>query len=282
MDRPTFEARPAAKVNLTLEVLGRRPDGYHELRSTFLRIGLSDRLTMAPGRGPTDQLTLTGVVGAPVDANLVLRALAALRAHAGVALPSLDVTLEKRIPVAAGLGGGSSDASSALKLAQAAWGIGLSPTDEASLAASLGSDVPFFMAACAAARVEGRGERLVPIEPPASALLLVTPPLSLSTAAVYARYDDLGKSSASDANHLWPAAASMEPSLARLRSWLEGLTSRDWLLSGSGPTLFALYPSVESAVEAGNSLVARRSPELENANIHAVDLVGPDPAWRYP
>jgi 4-diphosphocytidyl-2-C-methyl-D-erythritol kinase len=281
MDRPTFEARPPAKVNLTLEVLGRRPDGYHELRSTFLRIGLCDRLTMRPGSGPTDRLQVAGLPGTPVEGNLILRALAALRAHAAIDLPALDVTLEKYIPVAAGLGGGSSDAAAALKLAQAAWGIGLSSGDEATLAAGLGSDVPFFTADCGAARVEGRGEHVEPVDAPKQALLLVTPPLSLSTAAVFARYDDLGAGD-DDANHLWPAAASLEPSIVALRRMLASLTSRDWLMSGSGPTLFALYPSVESAVEAGKSVASNQSSESAMAIIHAVDLVGPDPAWRYP
>jgi len=281
MDRPTYAARPPAKVNLRLEVLGRRPDGYHELRSIFLRIGLSDRLTMGSGSGPTDRLQVTGLPGTPVEGNLILRALAALRAHAAIDLPALDVTLEKAIPVAAGLGGGSSDAAAALKLAQAAWGIGLSPEDEAALAAGLGSDVPFFTTEFAAARVEGRGELVEPVDAPAQALLLVTPPSRLSTAAVYARYDDLGPS-AEEANHLWPAAAALEPSLVALKRRLEAVTSREWLMSGSGPTLFALYPSVESAVEAGKSVASNQSSESAMAIIHAVDLVGPDPAWRYP
>lgn len=315
MERPTFTARPPAKVNLTLEILGRRPDGYHELRSIFLRIGLTDRLTLqaAPPDARDDRLTLSGLPGTPVAGNLVLRALAALRAHAGVHLPPLEATLEKRIPAAAGLGGGSSDAAAALAVAQACWGVGVSPADEAALASALGSDVPFFAIDAPAALVEGRGERLraLPGLEGNAGLLLVTPPVRLSTADAYARHDELGGPSddasrptaelagaleagldgnalarwterSRDANHLWPAAVSMAASLGLLREVLESSTARAWLMSGSGPTLFAVYPSVEAAAEAGRSMAETRSSHLENAYIHAVDLVGPDPAWRYP
>lgn len=301
---PTFEARPPAKVNLTLKVLGRRPDGFHELRSIFLRIGLTDRLTVASApTGDRDQLTVTGLAGAPSTRdNLVLRALDALRAHAGINFPPLAVTLDKRIPAAAGLGGGSSDGASALRLAQACWGVGLSAQDELVLGSELGSDVPFFLIGAPAALVEGRGERVTPLHAAMAAdLLLITPPVALSTARVFARYDDLGPQRRGpgttdvdihrliesgdglrDANDLWPAAASLEPSLPALRDELEAQTSRPWLMSGSGPTLFALYASAAEAASAGKKLVARRSAALANVLINAVDLDGADLAWRFP
>ncbi len=299
----TYHYRPPAKINLTLEIVGRRPDGYHDLRSIFMRVGLADRLTLAPASsGTRDHLTVTGLPGAPSTRdNLVLRALDALRAHAGIDLPPLVVALDKQIPAAAGLGGGSSDAASALRLAQAAWGISLSHVEQA-LGLELGSDVPFFLSDRAAAFVEGRGERIVPLPDPAGVgLLLVTPPIALATARVFARYDDLGPvlglpplanvdthrlveaaELLRGSNDLWPAAASLEPSLTALRAELERHTSRPWMLSGSGPTLFALYASAAEAADAGRALVASGLPSLENALINAVDLVGPDPAWRYP
>lgn len=276
-----FEARPPAKINLTLEVLGRRPDGFHELRSTFLRVGLSDRLSMqpAPLDAREDRLTVTGLPGAPVAGNLVLAALDAVRAHVGVDFPPLEVTLEKRIPTAAGLGGGSSDAAATLGLAQAAWGVALSTADLRRLAAGLGSDVPFFVHDAAAAVVTGRGEEVTPIEPPASALLLVTPSLALSTAAVFNRYDEQG-GHAGDANDLWTAAVSLAPALGELRERLAATTAREWLMSGSGATLFSLYPSVEEAVQGGTAIAG--CSFAADTLIHSVDLVGPDPAWRYP
>lgn len=299
-----YEDRPRAKINLTLEVVGRTPDGYHELRSIFLRIGLSDRLTMAPASGGTqDQLTVTGLTGAPPTRdNLVLRALDALRAHAGIDFPPLVVTLDKRIPAAAGLGGGSSDAASALRVAQACWGVGLSEAEELALGLELGSDVPFFLSGVGVALVEGRGERITPMPDATNlGLLLFTPPLPLSTPRVFDRYDDLGlglhlpplanvdthrlveaDELLRGANDLWPAATSLEPSLSALRDELETQTSRPWMMSGSGPTLFALYSSADEAADAGGALAATGSPAIADALIHAVDLDGPDPAWRYP
>ena len=116
----TFEDRPRAKLNLTLKVVGTRSDGFHELRSVFLRIGLADRLSVSIGGADgADALTVTGLPGAPSHNNLVTQALTALRAHAEIPLPTLDVTLDKQIPSAAGLGGGSSDCASAIRLGQA-------------------------------------------------------------------------------------------------------------------------------------------------------------------
>lgn len=281
---PTFEDRPAAKVNLTLEVLGRRPDGFHELRSVFLRIGLTDRLSVSlAADSREDSLHLSGLAGSPTRDNLALLAVAALRHRFGIDLPPLAVSLDKRIPIAAGLGGGSSDCATAMRLAQACWGVKLAVDEEMELAARLGSDVPFFASDAAAARVEGRGETVTPIPVPVSetGLLLVTPPVKLSTAAVFARFDTLDELT-DDANQLWPAAASLEASLAPLRELLELETRMQWLMSGSGPTLFALYPSVELAAEAGLALVEDRPADLKEAVIQAVDLVRPDPTWRYP
>ncbi len=212
-----LEARPPAKVNLTLEVVGRRDDGFHELRSIFLRVGLTDRLTMAPGTGPADRLTVTGLPGIPTEGNLVLEALDALRRHLGVDLPPLDVTLEKRIPAAAGLGGGSSDAASALSLAQAAWQITLDPDDVLSVAADIGSDVPFFAADTAAALVEGRGEWITPLLRVESVgLLLVTPPIRLQTGTVFARFDDLPRAEGATVAHI-PDPVDLLADSGRLR-----------------------------------------------------------------
>ncbi len=298
-----FEDRPHAKVNLTLEVVSRRSDGYHELRSIFLRVGLSDRLSLSPGGADgADSLTITGLPGAPQRNNLVTRALDVVRARAEIPLPTLDVRLDKQIPAAAGLGGGSSDAASAVKLAQACWGVGLSKEEELALGLELGSDVPFFLSGATAALVEGYGERVANLTDDFSAgMLLVTPPVEVSTARVFDRYDDLAAEAPSrptdeidlvelpsmgnrlrDANDLWPATSSLEPSLVGLRDLLETTTEVPWLLSGSGPTMFALYPSIGDAAEAGKALVARRLPLIEKAQINAVDVVGPDPAWRYP
>jgi 4-diphosphocytidyl-2-C-methyl-D-erythritol kinase len=163
--------------------------------------------------------------------------------------------------------------------------------------------VPFFLSAVEMALVEGIGERVTPIRSMGPAgVLTVTPTAELSTARVFERYDavhgepppdfatdlldfaDLPSAASRlrDANDLWRAAVSLEPNLEPLRDKLESATTRPWLMSGSGPTLFAIYPSVLEAAEAGRILVRAESVAISTAAVNAVDLVGPDPAWRYP
>ena len=190
--------RAPAKVNLALAVLGRRPDGYHELRSVVGRLALADDLSIAVAGGAAggrDSLRRRPEDASPAADDLVLRAAATLRAWADRPLRPLGFTLRKRIPVAAGLGGGSSDAAAALRLAAAAWGMAIDEPRLARLGAALGSDVPFFLADCALALVEGRGDRVrclggrgaaagAPARSPG--LLLACSPGKSSTAAVFA------------------------------------------------------------------------------------------------
>lgn len=297
-------------MNLTLEVGGRRADGYHELRSVFLRIGLADRLSVAPAAaGEGDKLTLSGLRGAQVEGNLVVRAFELLRRTAEPLLPGLRADLDKQIPVGGGLGGGSSDAATALELAAAAWGIGLAPAQRAQMALALGSDVPFFASGAPAALVEGRGERLAPL--PAveggAGVLLALSSKPLSTGWIFARYDEMAVDGAAsptdtlaaalttgltgaelsewsgslrDANHLWAAAASVAPELAERRAALEQSTGSSWLLSGSGPTLFALYPSLAEAVEVGRRLSSDRPAAIRDVMLCATNLDDPQQAWR--
>ncbi|MGO9178869.1 MAG: 4-(cytidine 5'-diphospho)-2-C-methyl-D-erythritol kinase [Candidatus Limnocylindrales bacterium] len=194
-----------AKINLTLEVIGRRPDGFHELESVLAPLALSDELwvrQLALGRGAAepqlrsarpagDRLSICGADDIPTEDNLVLRAAALLRAEAGRPLSPLALRLLKRIPAAAGLGGGSSDALAALDLAAAAWRLRLGIRRRMKLAATLGSDVPFF-ALGGWALVGGRGERLRRLPPPKGGplgVLLVVPTARLSTRDVFAALD---------------------------------------------------------------------------------------------
>ena len=280
-----------AKLNLTLAVVGRRPDGYHALHSIMVPLDLADRLSLAPAAGTHDTLHVVAddadraVLGEVAD-NLVLRAIAAARAAVGGALstPALAARLEKRIPVAAGLAGGSSDAAAALDGALEAWGAGeeavLSNRERGALAARLGSDVPFFLAG-GVALVEGRGE-LVSALPDAirgepAGILLVSPRIAVPTPAVFAAYAASGAALngatrqtsehlagelqrgltarmlhdragiLASANDLLPASAAIEPAIVPFRRALARLTGRPIGLSGSGPTLWVLYPSLEEA-----------------------------------
>jgi 4-diphosphocytidyl-2-C-methyl-D-erythritol kinase len=223
----------------------------------------------------------------PADQNLVIRAIAETRAAVGraTATPALAARLEKRIPVAAGLGGGSSDAAAAMDAALEAWGAELDDERRLAVAAALGSDVPFFLSG-GPALAEGRGERLTPlrgIRGDRPGVLLVTPALRVSTPVVFAALSAGGVAAppspganrissvhlagellggalrAGDlvaragilapANDLAAAAASVAPGLLPFRRALTRLLGRPIGLSGSGPSLWAIYPSESSAVE---------------------------------
>ncbi len=165
-----------AKINWSLEALHIRPDGYHELRSVLQTIDICDTLTLEPAEGI--DLALMGHPGVlrdlPPDQNLAVRAAVALREHASVA-GGVRITLEKRIPGAAGLGGGSSDAAAALRGCNALWGAGVGDNELGAIASAIGSDVPFFLAGGTAA-VAGRGEVVEPLPDARAAPLLLALP----------------------------------------------------------------------------------------------------------
>lgn len=284
---PVVRLAPA-KLNLTLAVVGRRDDGYHTLHSVFAPLGLADRLSLAPAGRDRDMLHVAGFDAGPIGANLVLRALAATREAVGRgwsggtgAAPALAARLEKRIPVGAGLGGGSSDAAAAIDGALELWGAELEPAAHTRLAARLGSDVPFFLAG-GLALVEGRGEQVVrlPGLHGTPGVLLVTLDRRVASPDVFAAFDAIrthgdgavrmtsthlaeelrANLSTSDlvaragaltvANDLWPAAALVVPALVPFRRALSRLLATPIGLSGSGPTLWALYASETAAAEA--------------------------------
>jgi 4-diphosphocytidyl-2-C-methyl-D-erythritol kinase len=277
-----------AKLNLTLAVLGTRRDGFHDLHSVAVPLGLADRLSVAPAVGAEDTLRVDGHDAGPTGDNLVLRAVTAARRAVGrgAATVPLAIRLEKPIPVAAGLGGGSSDAAAALDAALEAWQAPADLVDRTAIAATLGSDVPFFLAA-GSALIEGRGERvtrLPNLAGPPLGVLLVTPPIALSTTAVFGAFDTaatVGSSAtrltsehlASEwrgglsgralldragilavANDLAAPANLLAPALLPLRRALTRLLRRSIGQSGSGPTLWALYPSLEEAEAAAAEL----------------------------
>jgi len=309
----TRRAAAPAKVNLTLAVSQRRPDGYHDLSTILVRLALADRLTARPtGDAPTlaggaDRLGVSGLPAGPAADNLVLRAAAALRAHVGRAQPPLEFRLAKVVPVAAGLGGGSSDAAAALAVASRAWGIALDRASRLRVAAMVGSDVPFFALGAAAAWATGRGERLAALPAPAGApaCVLAVPREGVATAAVFEAFDRLrpGRGDAReraeaatqrlvsglrtglpadelvgraaelrDANDLWAALVALRPGLEQLRATLESRTRRPWLLSGSGPTLFALYASLAEARGAVQELGSWSTGQRDGVRLIATGL----------
>jgi len=308
---PVVRLAPA-KVNLTLAVLDRRADGFHDLHSVMVPLDLADRLSIAVlPPGADDTLHITGYDPGPVADNLVLRAIGAARRAARTEWgrpdppPPLAARLDKRIPVAAGLAGGSSDAAAALDAALEAWAVTLDEDARRACAAGLGSDVPFFLAG-GPALVEGRGERVTPLPwlrdaDPAGerpAVLLVTPSCGISTPAAFAAFDAgarLGGGAArlasahlaeelrgglrvvdllarasvlAAANDLTVAATVVEPGLVPFKRALLRLLRRPVGLSGSGPTHWAFYPSHAEAATAAHAV---------RAAIDAGDLSAPGP-----
>ena len=293
---PVVRLAPA-KLNLTLAVLGRRDDGYHALHSVMVPLGLADRLSIAPAPpGAADSLHRTGLDAGPIDDDLVLRAIRRVRdalprsPFGGDPAPPVAARLEKRIPVAAGLGGGSSDAAAALDAVLELWDTEIDPARRAAIAAGIGSDVPFFLAR-GPALVEGRGERVSPLGwlrpgEGTPGVLLVTPALPLPTPAVFAAYaaghraggaarlasehlaaelrdgrldarDLLARAAVlASANDLRAAADTVEPGLVAFRRSLVRALGRPVGLCGSGPTHWALYPSLDAARAAADTLRA--------------------------
>jgi 4-diphosphocytidyl-2-C-methyl-D-erythritol kinase len=214
----------SAKLNLFLDVLDRRDDGYHELETLMVPVDLYDSLTMIPlvptaGHLGSVKLTVRGSAATadiPTDSrNLVVRALELLRQRSGCELGA-DVELVKRIPSAAGLGGGSSDAATALELGNQVWGIGWSRAQLAELAAELGSDVPFFLAH-GAAICRGRGEHVQSLGATAPLdVVIVKPPTALGTAEVYRALDQMShKSNTAHANRSLASVAELAAALRR-------------------------------------------------------------------
>lgn len=257
-----------AKLNLALHVRARRDDGYHELETlfVFVRDGDTVRLTPADRDGFAITGPFAGGLGGEGD-NLVTRARDAFRVAFGAGQP-LSIVLDKHLPVASGIGGGSADAAATLRgMAVLA---GVSPDDPAlmAIAAGLGSDVPV----CLAGRTmigRGRGERLTPIEVPPMPVLLVNPGVGVSTAAVFANWDrtDRGALPDGDAlaialagrNDLEPPARALAPVIDRVLTMLAAADGvRLARMSGSGASCFALFDRTEDCAAAAVAIRAAR------------------------
>jgi 4-diphosphocytidyl-2-C-methyl-D-erythritol kinase len=251
--------RAPAKVNLLLHVGPPRGDGFHELCSLFASIDLADDLTFEAAG--SDSVECSGFAGP----NLVADAIALFRAEAAPDLPPLRAVIEKRIPVAAGLGGGSADAAAALRAANELTGAPLDADGLRALGARLGADVPSQVEP-RHALVTGAGEGVEPIELPPMTLLLLADAEGLSTADVYRQADSLGTTrteldpthvrslaarplfelAAVLENDLEGAAVSLRPELAERMDVLREAGALTARVTGSGPTVFGVFRSGEA------------------------------------
>jgi len=269
-----------AKINLTLAVLGKRPDGFHELESWVTLIDWHDEIVVQARRGGLVlSVTGMGAEAPPAETNLVWKAAICLAEAAGIEA-SAHVELVKRLPIGAGLGGGSSDAGSTLLALNHVWGLHWPAGRLAEVAAGIGSDVPLFIASAERRNValasqqfilRGRGERLEALESGWQGwVVVVVPGFGIPTAEVYRRHAALrappaarrpwetlpaGAAGLSRSlfNDLEPAAMAMEPRLAELHGKLDMLGGRPVRMTGSGSCLFSIMDS-QAEAEAWRNL----------------------------
>ncbi len=252
--------RAPAKINLYLDVLGRRDDGYHDLETLFLALPWGDAVEVTQrDTGPAIDLAVHGIDGVPAgERNLAWQAAARFREAAGVTQP-LHIALTKRIPPGAGLGGGSSDAAAVLQCLTEMYPGRLDDAALYVIAAALGADVPFFLVGDAAIG-RGRGDELEPVALARPTLVLILPPFGCDTAAVFGAFErgrrappgglpamrealasrDPAAIRAAHYNALAFAAMKTHPAFLRFTSDVERRLGRAPAMSGSGSTLFDL------------------------------------------
>ena len=251
-----------AKLNLFLHVVGRRDDGYHLLQTVFRLIDYSDHLRFTP-RGDGLVRHTRSLPGVSDETELSARAARLLQAETGSS-KGVDIDLQKNIPMGGGLGGGSSDAATALIALNKLWDLGLSRDQLARLALRLGADVPFFLFG-ANAFAEGIGERLSPIELRPAWYTVLVPPVAVPTPAVFAdpsltrdskTVTISGFSEGFGRNDLEPVVCRQYPVVAAHLSWLKKFG--DARMSGSGACVFAEFPAESQA----RSVLAKMPKEL--------------------
>jgi 4-diphosphocytidyl-2-C-methyl-D-erythritol kinase len=261
--RPARVTRTAfAKINLDLRVLSVRPDGYHELRTTFQSIALADTLTFTPAPGPFR--IECDDPACPTDRrNLVWRAaeLVWKAARRRGAPRDLRVKVVKRIPIQAGLGGGSSEAAAALGALAAIWRVTLTRERRLRMAAVLGADVPYFLEGGTVLGLE-RGDRLFPLEDlPRAWVVLVVPGFGVSTREAFSWWDREGRErrvgQEGPSNDLQAVVARRHPIVARLVAALERAGAFRASLSGSGSAVFGLFRRRADADRAARLLAGR-------------------------
>ncbi len=276
MSDARFTLPSFAKINLTLRVLGRRTDGYHEIETVFQTVTLHDRLTFAARDDGQIELACDAPSIPCDETNLVYRAALALRRRYGTGRGA-RINLEKKIPAGGGLGGGSSNAAVALIGLARLWEIETDVRSLAEIGATLGADVPFFLTGGTALGT-GRGTDIhaLPDAPPKQ-LLIVTPPLEVSTAAAYKSLNSHALTKAvapanlavsraqaeiSDSPHaalgndFEPVVYALHPEIARARDALKAAGASGALLSGSGASVFGLFENAKERDGARVSLMA--------------------------
>lgn len=275
----TLRARSAAKVNLTLDITGVRPNGYHELRSIVHTIGIWDTIEAMFTPEPGDSLRCN-FPELEMEGNLCLKSVRLWREATGIAFGS-RLRLEKAIPFGAGLGGGSGNAAAILQLLQIAFGNPLGQEDLVRIAARLGADVPLFLTG-GALLMEGIGERITPLPSLAGWLVVIKPQFGMGTPEVYRAWDEANVPSRQDTDRLleiWPASiAAMKGRVGndlavaahrlgfQVKTWLAPLREAGAVtasMSGSGSAVFGIFSDEASATAASEQIRARLAKDLQ-------------------
>lgn len=249
-----------AKINLFLHVVGRRQDGYHLLESLFAPLQLSDTI----GISSSDEVSCT-VDGAEIGDNIVIKAANLLKSELEVEA-GCQIHIAKNIPIGAGLGGGSSNAATVLKMLNAFWQLGLSQLQLEKYAIKLGADVPFFIG-CKSAFLEGVGEKITPvtlgIELP---ILLINPNIHVSTKEVFqkgfakftpelAQNADMRKLVFEGHNDLYENACAISPEISKVIDFLQKQSgTKVAKMSGAGSTCFGIFESIEDVYKARKAI----------------------------
>jgi len=250
-----------AKLNLFLHVIGRRADGYHLLQSVFTLIDRCDAIRIRPRAGGAI-VRVNDVPGVPSDEDLAVRAARALQRATGTSMGA-EIEVEKRIPIGGGLGGGSSDAATVLLALDRLWGTRMPADELRGLGATLGADVPFFLFG-ESAWVEGVGERLAPIAVPPRWYVVLVPPVSVPTAAIFAapeltrnteplKMEDFSART-EVRNDLQAPAVARYPAIGEHLDWLRRRAHAR--MTGSGGCVFAAFETREAAQRVIDELPA--------------------------
>ncbi len=280
MDEFTIQA--PAKLNLTLDVLGRREDGYHDLKMVMQSITLADRLTLRPGRAPGIQVSSSFHFLPTGEKNLAGKAAVCFYQALGRPARDLDISITKHVPVCAGMAGGSSDAAAVLRALNRLEGDPFSPEELAHVGEAVGSDVPYCVLGCTAL-AQGRGEVLTPLPPlPHCWVVACKPDFPVSTPELFARIDSCrirrrpdadGLMAALEQGDLMEVARRMynvfedvlpERQLARVADIKNTLIQQGALganMSGTGPTAFGLFSS-QSQAQAAYDVLNQRYQEV--------------------
>ena len=256
-----------AKVNYRLDVIGKRPDGYHDLRMIMQQVNLCDEVSIELSATPGIRVVCGSSAVPDGEGNIAWRAARALLDLSGSAT-GVSIAIDKRIPVAAGLGGGSSDCAAVLLGLNELLGLGLSRERLMEIGVTLGADVPFFVYA-RTALAEGIGERLSPLSAPPLWVVLVNPNVPVSTAWVYRNlqltqrdrlatlpdsFEDVASVCGVLSNDLEAVTIHAFPVIDQIKQELLRLGADGSLMSGSGPTVFGLFADQAAARRAGDEL----------------------------